>query len=312
MRLGVVGILPADFRAITRGHLDAIKALGLTAACFHGDGEALFAVQEEECSQVKALYAEADMTLAQFGIGYKECLFDPDPAVRAHVVRKIGRGLEVGKMLGAGCCLIRTGSLAPNGGSYSPSSKNHAPECHDRLLESLQQIAEKAEAVGQNVVIETHVLTILNSPEIIVEVLDKVGSSRIGSVMDYVNHFQTLDQVYNSADRINHIFDVMEQVCPVAHCKDIAVNDGFVVHLSEAAPGEGELDLTTALRRWHAAYPDGYMLLEHLSAKPPASVGSDPVHQLGWTPLEAALYDRYAQAARHVQQLAAAAGIPID
>ena len=311
MRLGVVGILPADFRTITPGHLAAIKALGLTAACFHGDGAALFAIQEEECASVKALYAEAEMTLAQFGIGYKECLFDPDPDVRAQVVSKIGRGLEVGKALGAGCCLIRTGSLAPNGNSYSPSRKNHAPDCHIRLLETLYRIAEHAERVEQNVVIETHVLTILNSPEIIVEVLDKVGSSRIGSVMDYVNHFQTLDQVYNSADRINQIFDVMAQVCPVAHCKDITVNDGFVVHFSEAAPGEGELDLATALRRWHAAYPDGYMLLEHLTATPSTSVNTDPVHQLGWTPLEAAVYERYAAAARHVHAVAAAAGIPI-
>ena len=41
-------------------------------------------------------------------------------------------------------------------------------------------------------VIETHVLTIMNSPEINVEILRAVGSERMKVVMDYVNHFQAL------------------------------------------------------------------------------------------------------------------------
>ena len=35
MRLGVVGMLPPDFRDISSEHLDAIKALDLTGAAFH-------------------------------------------------------------------------------------------------------------------------------------------------------------------------------------------------------------------------------------------------------------------------------------
>ena len=32
----------------------------------------------------------------------------------------------------------------------------------------------------------------------------------------------------------------------------------------EAIPGEGELDIGFALKLWHEAHPNGYMLLEHL------------------------------------------------
>ena len=39
MRLGVVGMLPPDFRAISDQHLAAIKALNLTGAAFHAPGE---------------------------------------------------------------------------------------------------------------------------------------------------------------------------------------------------------------------------------------------------------------------------------
>lgn len=310
MRLGIVGMLPNDFRAITHAHLETLQSLGLTAASFHRDGEALADITHDDCRRVRTIYNEAAMELAQFGIGYKECLFDPDPAVRAHVVGKIERGIEVAHDLGAHYCLIRTGSLSPRG-SYSPARANHTREAHDRLIESLRHIADKAEAVGQVIVIETHVLTIMNSPEMNVAVVNEVGSPQIQIVMDYVNHFQTLEQVYKSTERIHQIFDTMGAVCPVGHCKDISVNEGFVVHLSEEVPGDGELDLATMLQRWHALRPNGYMLLEHLSAKEGIETPDHPGEKLGWTPREMATFDLYARAARHVQRIASEAGVPI-
>lgn len=79
----------------------------------------------------------------------------------------------------------------------------------------------------------------------------------------------------------------MGPISPVAHCKDLRVRPGLVVHIDEAAPGEGELDMVTALRRWHDLHPDGYMLLEHLDSH------------------------RYPRAAANVRRLCATAGIEI-
>lgn len=315
MRLGIVGLLPGDFREITGAHLNALQQLGLTGASFHGGGDLLNAVSVADCERVQATYADAGMDLVQFGIGFGECLFSPDAAMREQVVGKVARGIDVAKQLGAHCCLIRTGSLSPRG-SYSPHRENHSAASWERLVATMRQIADQAERVGQTVVIETHVLTILNSPEANVALVDTVGSDRIRIVMDYVNHFQTLMQVYNSGERLNQIFDVMGDVCPVGHCKDITVNDGFVVHFSEEVPGEGELDLTTALRRWHALRPDGYMLLEHLSAPEPETTDDHPTqehvgHALGWSPRTIATYELYAKAARNVQRIATEAGVPI-
>ena len=144
MRLGVVGMLPNDFRTITAENLLAIQCLGLTSACFHVGSDLLFEVQTAECDQVKQLYADTGMDLVQVGIGYSECLFDPDPAVRANVVRKIERGIEIGRALEARTSLIRTGSLNPTG-SYHPSRKNHEPAAYERLITTLRQVADKAE-----------------------------------------------------------------------------------------------------------------------------------------------------------------------
>ncbi|MBI3957161.1 MAG: sugar phosphate isomerase/epimerase [Chloroflexi bacterium] len=263
MRLGVVGMMPPDFRAINSEHLAGVRALGLSGVGFHAPGRKLFDVTSQECRQVRGVFASAGMELVQFGIGYGECLFAPDPAARAEIVGVIGRGIEVAAELGAQVCLIRTGSLNLKG-SYAPVAENHTRQSWQRLIETLRRIADKAEQVGQTVVIETHLLTILDSPEANRDAIAEVGSARLRVVMDYVNHFPSVQHVFHSTDRLNHIFDLMGPIAGVGHCKDIRFGDGLVLHIDEAIPGEGLLDLPTALRRWQALYPNGYMLLEHL------------------------------------------------
>ena len=263
MRLGVVGMLPPDFRDISTQHLEAIQALNLTGAAFHAPGDQLFEVTADECHKVRDTIAAQDMDLPQFGIGFAERLFDPDQAVRDRVVGKIERGIEVARDLAAHTCLIRTGSLNPEG-SYAPTKENLTPTARARLVETLKRVAAKAEAEAITIAIETHLLTIMGSPETNRDVLREVGSERMTVVMDYVNHFQNLDQVYNSSERFEQIFAVMNPLSVVGHCKDIKLSNGLVLHIDEEIPGDGELDIATALRLWHEAHPEGYMLLEHL------------------------------------------------
>lgn len=286
MRLGVVGLVPGDPRAIRGEHLRRVRALGVSAACFHASGAVLQAVTAAELRACRRRYADAGLELAQLGVGYGECLFDPDPAVRAAVQRTIARGLEAGRELGAGVVLIRTGSLSATG-SYGPSPRNHEPGRLETLTAELRSVAAAAEQAELTVVVETHNLTILGTPELNRFVIDLVDSPRLRVVLDYVNHFQSLQQAYSSTDRINHVFNQMGPVAAIGHLKDLLPADGFVVHLNETAPGEGCLDLATALRRWQALQPDGYMLVEHLPD------------------------ERIPGAVANAQRIAAAAGVPI-
>jgi sugar phosphate isomerase/epimerase len=299
-------MLPSDFRAVTPDDLKAVQAIQLTGACFHAPGDQLFSVTTEECRKVSQLYADMGMDIVQFGIGYGECLFDPDATVRDAVVHKIERGIEVARQLGVEVALIRPGSLNP-AGAYAPSPRNHAPECMERLVETLRRVADKAEAEGQTIVVETYATTIMDSPETNRDVVRAVGSERIGVVMDFVNHFQSLRQVYHSTERINHIFDVMGPFAPVGHCKDIRVGNDLALHLHEDIPGEGELDLATALRRWHALHPDGYMLLEHM---PSERLPHDPT-PADYQRVKQRLFEKFALAAKNVHRIAQEAGVPV-
>ena len=95
-----------------------------------------------------------------------------------------------------------------------------------------------------------------------------------------------IQTAFNSKPMIDHLFDVLGEFCATTHVKDVYLEDRFVVHVAEAVPGTGIMDLDTVLQRT-AALPDGWAIVEHL-----------PVSQI-------------AQAKRHLTERAKALGIDI-
>ncbi len=263
MRLGIVGMLPGDPRSFTDDHFESIRKLGFTGAGFHLPGELLNEISDEDAAGCRQLFADQEVDLAQFAITYGDCLFDPDPEVRSGVASKVVRGAALAARLGANCYLIRPGSRNP-AGPWTPHRENHTPEAHALLNRTLQEIANRTAALNVTTVVETHVVSILNTPAVCRQLIESVNSANIRLVMDYVNHFESIDQVYSDTERLNHIFETIGPFAPVCHVKDVAVGNRLVVHLDEAVPGQGELNLALALGLFHAHHPDGYALIEHL------------------------------------------------
>jgi sugar phosphate isomerase/epimerase len=262
MRLGVVGMC-RDFRTLNQEEIEAIQKLEFTGVSYHFASSNIPLVSPEECTRCRFLLEKAQLDLVQFGITYEQCLFDPSSSVREAAIEAVNCGMSVARKLGAFFYLFRPGSLNPDG-AWTSHQDNHLSESMERLIETLKPIAENAEREALTLVMETHAISIMDSPETCKEVVKRVGSDRLRIVMDFVNHFQTLRQVYESEARLNHIFDVMGSIAPMAHIKDIRVENGLVLHLNEEVPGEGELDLSVALKRFDALHPDGYGLIEHL------------------------------------------------
>ena len=265
MRLGIVGLC-GDFRTLTSEQIENIKALEFTGLSFHFPSAEIPSVPPDACTRCVEMLEAAELDLVQFGITYNECLFHPNAAVREAAIASVQRGMATAAALNAQHYLFRPGSLNSDG-AWTSHRDNYLPESMERLIETLKPIAAHAEQHELTLVMETHAVSIMDSPETCREIVEKVGSERLRIVMDFVNHFQTLRQVYNSEDRLNHIFDVMGPVAPMAHIKDISVQNGLVLHLNEEVPGEGELDIGVALKRFDALYPDGYGLIEHLPAE---------------------------------------------
>lgn len=268
MRLGAVEMMPGDFRTWTKDHTLAVRQLGFTGFGFHLDGKTAFEITPDDCRRCKEFMAQEGLDLAQFALLYKECLFSPNKTERKTVTKKINRGTEIAAALGAQAFLLRPGSRNP-AGSWTPHRDNHLPECRDLLVETLKPVAGKAEQEGVLLAMETHVVSIMDPPEKCRDIVRAVGSEHLRLIMDAVNHFNSIQAVYQSSEFLNYIFDTMGPLAPVAHLKDIKVSPGLVVHIDQEVPGEGELDLALMLQRFDTLFPDGYGLIEHL---PPEKV----------------------------------------
>ncbi len=264
MRLGIVGMLPGDFRTFTKTQMAAIRALTFTGFGFHLNGDDIFDITTADCRHYHQLMAGEGLDLAQFAITYNECLFHPERAIRERAMTKINRGTEIAAQLCAQAFLLRPGGLNP-AGPWAPHRDNHRPENTARLVETLKPLAQKAEQEGVLLALETHAVSVMDPPEKCRAIIEAVGSNHLRLIMDAVNHFQCLQQVYHSTEWVNHIFDVMGPIAPLAHLKDLKVSNGLVLHIDQEVPGEGELDLALVLRRFDALYPAGYGLIEHLA-----------------------------------------------
>jgi sugar phosphate isomerase/epimerase len=287
MRLGIVGMLPGDFRTFSSQHFQDMMALDFSGAGFHFPGDLVHEVTQSEISKCKALFAGNGVALAQFSITYNECLFALDRGIREKVSERICRGAQICSQLGGMTYLLRPGSRNPSG-PWTPHRENHTPEAMDLLIETLRSIVPYLEDLGVTAVMETHCISILNTPETCRTMIDEIASPNLRLVMDAVNHFECLRQVYDSTAHFGRIFEAMGAFGPVSHIKDIQAENGLVVHLAETVPGEGELDLHTMLQLYQSAFPDGYGLIEHLSV------------------------DKIPQAARNVKRIAAEASVSIS
>ena len=263
MRLGIIGMLPGDLRTFSDRHFEAILEQGFTGVGFHLPGDLVNAITAEDTVTCKQLFTSHQIDLAQFAITYGDCLFDPDPDNRSEAVSKVVGGANLAARLGALTYLIRPGSRNP-AGPWTPHRDNHTPEALALLVRTLKEIACRTATLDVATIVETHVISILNTPAVCRRLVESVRSANVRLVMDYVNHFESIDQVYSDTERLKHIYGTIGPLAPVCHVKDIAVGNRLVVHLDEAVPGQGELNLALALGLFHAHHPDGYALIEHL------------------------------------------------
>jgi sugar phosphate isomerase/epimerase len=195
--------------------------------------------------------------------GWNVNFIHPDRDVRAQHLQRFDRALAVAELLGAEGVTMGGGSHNPRG-LYWPHPDNHTAETRDRLVASLREAGAMADSRGLVIALENHVMTTLDTPERVRDILDEVDSPGVRLNVDPVNFVGDLAALWGSTELIERVFDLLGEYAVCGHVKDVYAEDRLVVHLSETFAGDGELDLATYFRRFEALLPDGYLFLEHL------------------------------------------------
>jgi sugar phosphate isomerase/epimerase len=260
MKLGVVGIIPADPRQVDETALAAVREAGFT-----GCSLILPAPEELSTAEVERLrdaFGRAGVAVAQVNARYPD-LVQADGTQRRAGIAALIASVRVAAALAAGTVYVRPGSLNP-AGSWTPHPENTATATLERLAVSLREVCRVAEDLGARLALEGHVVSPLATPEQMQSLIARVDSPALGFNADPVNFIGTLDDLYHSTAFLDRFFDVLAPVTVAAHAKDVTVADRLVLHIDETVPGRGRLDQEHFLRRFEAACPEGWVLIEHL------------------------------------------------
>jgi sugar phosphate isomerase/epimerase len=268
MRAGVVGLLPRHPRDVSEAHVRALRDLGFTGASvgLGVPGE----VPPADLVRARDVLAAGGVRVAQANAAYPP-LVHPDEAERRRAVELVSRACAQARTLDAVYLLVRSGSVNL-GGNYYPHRENHTQATADRLIDSLRRVCVAAEAEGVVLGLECHVITTLESPERVRQIVDAVGSPALRYNADPVNFVGSFRDAYDTPAILRRVFDRLGPYVVSAHVKDVCLGDRLVVHIDECAPGEGIFDLPAFMTLYEEHHPDGYALIEHLpDAKIPAA-----------------------------------------
>jgi sugar phosphate isomerase/epimerase len=260
MRVGVVGLLSADLREVGPSQAQRLHQLGFSGvSCVLSDP---FAYSSADLERLRLVLADAGVAVAQANARYAD-LIHPDASQRAAGLRALRRACEAARWLAAATVYVRPGSLNP-AGSWTPHPENTHPRTVARLITSLKQAAAVAEELGVVLALEGHVVSTLDTPERLREVLEAVDSPALGHNVDPVNMIGNLTDAYATSAFLGRLFGQLGPYIVAAHAKDLRVQDRLVLHLEECPIGQGLMDQVTFLDLFEAVCPEGYVLIEHL------------------------------------------------
>lgn len=259
MKLGVVGLLP-PWEQIDLGAARQVRSAGYR-------GVSIFFQRPLEADpaavrRLKSVLDSAELEVAQAN-GWYEVLVHPDDHLRAEGVRGLQALTHIGRLLDAKTVYVRPGSLNPQGAWY-PHPENYAPRTFERLVASLRQAAQAAQAEAMVLALEGHVLSLLDTPQRMRDVIEAVGSPALKFNTDPVNFIGTVKDAYDPSRVLNELVTLLGQHTVAAHLKDMAVQDKLVLHIDEVVIGEGTMDYDRLLRQMERINPDMYGIIEHL------------------------------------------------
>jgi sugar phosphate isomerase/epimerase len=252
--------MPPDPREVNAEVARRIRSAGFTGVSVVLPDP--LAYTEADLTRVRDVLGEAGVQVAHANPMY-ERLVDVDEERRQAGVRVLRQACRCTRWLGSAITHVRPGSLNPRG-HWLPYPGNTSPETIDRLIRSLREVVTAAEDEGVVLALEGGIPSPLDSPKRVRAVIEAVGSPACRFNMDAVNFVGTLADAYDTTSFLNQTFDLLGEYTVCGHIKDIVVEEKLVIHISECAPGDGIMDLETYLRRFEAACPDGFVLIEHL------------------------------------------------
>ena len=260
MRSGVVGLLPRDPRSVTAVDAQHARELGFTGSSVQLGEPDTYSL--DEFRRLGDLLPAEGIVVAQANGAYPS-LISLDSAVREAGIEGMKRHMQATHALRAETLYIRPGGLNPVGPWY-PHPDHHQDAAFERAVESIAAVAEIAEAEGISLVVEGHVLSVLDRPERIAELFRRIPNKALGFNLDPVNFMGSIWDAWNPDPVYVRLLEASRGRIRAAHWKDYTLEDRLVLHIEEVPLGQGVVDHAAWLTALDEIAPRAWVLIEHL------------------------------------------------
>jgi sugar phosphate isomerase/epimerase len=159
------------------------------------------------------------------------------------------------------------------GGNYHPSGfshgdfRNFSDEAIDTVAHELAPMVELAEKHGTRLTIEPYIKTAINTPERFLALKKKINSDALRINID-VTSFYGYWEMLDSQTMIKHVCTLLQGHYGLGHIKDLALTEGFHIHIGLAPLGSSSTDWSQVLRLMAPYLPDdSWVILEHVASK---------------------------------------------
>ena len=253
MRLGAPLFQPYDAPA---AWVAALRAKGYGAAYCPVKADADLAVIAAYRQAAQA----AGIVIAEVGAWSNP--LSPDPVVRAAALDKCKDSLLLAERIGARCCVNITGSRGEKWDGPHPADLTE--ETFAMIVATTREIIDAVQPRTAVYALETMPWLYPDSVESYQRLLKAIDRPGCGVHFDPVNLINSPQRYFRNGDLIRECVAILGPQMRSVHVKDIQLAHRLTVHLDEARPGTGGLDLHTLLRELNRLDPALPIMLEHL------------------------------------------------
>ena len=263
MILGVSGFVNGDWKKIDEKVMDKVSSFGFKTLQIRISNP--FSTSLKDIERIKTLYEKYNFFMPQTVGNYGGNLISKDEELRKKDIEFLKKMIDITYELESPNTYFRPGSHHKNG-AWKPHKNNYNNETWNTLIDSAKIICEYSEKKNVMLAVEGGVACPVNSPKKVRDLLEQVGSDKLGFNMDPVNFIKDLDTAYNNKNLINEFFQLLPDKVIGCHAKDFKIVEGLLPHFEESIIGEKDsmLDNDALLSGLNKVNPHAHVLIEHL------------------------------------------------
>jgi L-ribulose-5-phosphate 3-epimerase len=196
----------------------------------------------------------------KIGIAVLGCYINPvhpDIGIRSGQMERFKEHIRFARDFGCGIVATETGSLNAD---YSYNEKNGSTKALDMLVNNLSVLVEEAEKFGVIVCIEGVRSHVVSTPDLLMEVLERIRSDNLQILFDPVNLISEENAVRQKS-MFERSFDLFGNRIMAVHLKDFIEGDGGIITTDA---GTGNLDYESLMELLRQNKPHVYMIIEDI------------------------------------------------